>query len=132
MEMNNIMTVLLMLLACCFTGCIGVTRVPERVRTPQGSQKKIDLSFLQPGKTTHAEVMEKLKLVDSGFQSERFFLGRWTDSKWGGWAVAVGDGNSAGGAKRCWENVNLLAEFDDKETLTRYEIFPDKRLIEKL
>jgi len=123
---------LLLLLSFVFTGCIGVTRVPERTRTPQGPVKKIDLSFLRPGETTRAEVLEKLKSIDTGFESDHFFLGRWDTSKWGGWAYLAGDNNAAGGAERFWHDVNFLAEFDDKGTLRRYGAFPDKLLTEKL
>ncbi len=121
-----------LLLSLVFTGCIGVTRVPERTRTPQGPVKKIDLSFLRPGETTRSEVLEKLKPIDTGFQSDHFFLGRWDTSKWGGWAFVAGSNSAAGGTKRFWHDVNFMAEFDDKGTLKRDEIFPDKVLIEKL
>src|SRR5713226_4051618 len=114
---NQLISIVLLLLCLLMPGCAGVTRVPERARTPQGSEKKIDLSFMQPGQTTRAEVAEKLKQVDTGFQSDHFFLGRWNSSKWGGWIAAVGLGTSAGGAARFWHDVNLLLEFDDKGTL---------------
>src|SRR6267154_4443252 len=108
--MKRITPIPLLLLSLAFTSCVGVTRVPARVHTPQGSGKKIDLSFIQPGNTSRTEVAEKLKLVDTGFQSDHFFLGRWTDSKWGGWALVAGDNSATGGAKRFWHNVNLLVE----------------------
>jgi len=130
--MKRVTIVPLLLLSLLFTGCIGVTRVPERTRTPQGLVKKIDLSFLRPGDTTRAEVLEKLKPIDAGFHSDHFFLGRWDTSKWGGWAFVAGGNSAAGGTKRFWHDVNFLAEFDDKGTLKRDEIFPDKVLIEKL
>lgn len=111
---NKIVAALPLLLCLTLQGCIGATRLPARMRTPQGSQKPIDLSFLQSGQTTWAEAMEKLKLIDTGFQSDHFFLGRWNSSKWGGWVFAVGLGNSTGKAARFWHDVNLLVEFDEK------------------
>ena len=130
--MNKVLLVLPLLFLLLFHSCVGVTRLPERTRTPQGSVQKIDLSFLRPGETTRAEVLEKLKPIDTGLQSDRFFLGRWDTSKWGGWAFVAGGNNAAGGTTRFWHDVNFLAEFDDKGTLKKYEIFPDKLLNEKL
>jgi hypothetical protein len=130
--MSKVLSVLPVVFLLLFHGCVGVTRLPERARTPQGSVQKIDLSFLRLGETTRAEALEKLHTVDTGLQSDRFFLGRWDTSKWGGWAFVAGGTNAAGGAKRFWHDVNFLAEFDDKGTLKRYEIFPDKLLNEKL
>lgn len=125
---NQLISIVLLLLCLLMPGCAGVTRVPERARTPQGSEKKIDLSFMQAGKTTRAEVAEKLKQVDTGLQSDHFFLARWNESKWGGWAYTL----DRGGAARFWHDVNLLVEFDDKGAVKRSETFPDKLLIEKL
>src|SRR2546427_6798995 len=125
---NQLISIVLLLLCLFMPGCAGVTRVPERARTPQGSEKKIDLSFMQIGKTTRAEVAEKLKQVDTGFQSDHFFFARWNESKWGGWAYTL----DRGGAARFWHDVNLLVEFDDKSAVKRSETFPDKLLIEKI
>lgn len=87
---------------------------------------------MQTGQTSRAEVMGKLKLIDTGFQSDHFFLGRWNSSKWGGWVVAVGLGNSTGGAARFWHDVNLLVEFDEKGAVKSYVTFPDQQLVEML
>src|SRR5260370_37245064 len=129
---NKIISALPLLLCLALPGCMGVTRVPARMRTPQGSQKPLDLSFLQTGQTTRAEVIEKLRLTDTGLQSDHFFLGRWNSSEWGGWFVAVGLGNSAGGAARFWHDVNLLVKFDERDIVKSYVTFPDQQLIEKL
>src|SRR5258706_2492798 len=120
---NKITSALPLLLCLTLPGCMGVTRLPARVRTPQGSQKPLDLSFLQTGQTTRAEVIEKLKLIDTGFQSDHFFLGRWNSSEWGGLVFAVGLGNSTGSAARFWHDVNLLVEFDEKATVKSYVSF---------
>jgi hypothetical protein len=122
------------LLTICLTlgGCVGVTRVPQRTRGQRGTIQNIDLSFLKIGQTTQAEVREKLKAVDTGVESDHFFVGRWDTSKWGGWAVLVGYGGGAGGAERFWHEANLVVEFDDKKTITGYEVFPDKALVQKL
>jgi hypothetical protein len=129
---NKIISALPLLLCLILPGCIGVTRLPARVRTPQGSQKPLDLSFVQKGQTSRAEVIEKLKLIDTGFQSDHFFLGRWNSSKWGGWIAAVGYGNGYVGGARFWHDVNLLVEFDEKDAVRSCATFSDKQLIEKL
>jgi len=106
--------------------------VPEHTRGQQGPTSKIDLDFLNAAQVTRAEVLEKLKPVDTGFQSDHFFVGRWDTSKWGGWAFLVGYGTSAGGAERFWHKANLLVEFDDSGKVKNHEVFPDKLLLEKL
>jgi len=130
--MNQLLLAVTLLSILGLGGCVGATRVPEKVQTRQGIEKKIDLTFLQPGHTMHAEVTQKLKPIDTGFQSDRFFVGRWTDSKWGGWIVVAGGYSAAGNASRFWHNVNLLIEFDQNSAVTKFDTFPDKLLAEKL
>src|SRR5215470_6298240 len=130
--MNQFLLVVTVLSLLELVGCVGATRVPEKVQTRQGIEKKIDLTFLQPGHTMHAEVRQKLAAIDTGFQSDRFFLGRWTDSKWGAWIVVAGGYSAAGNASRLWHNVNLLVEFDQNGSVTKFETFSDKLLVEKL
>ena len=122
------------LLVCLFLGgCVGVTPLPTHTRTPQGTEEKtLDLAFIQPGKTTRAEVKDKLKLIDTGLQSERFFLGRWSSSSSGGWAFLVGYGGGMGNASRVWKNGNLLVEFTADGIVTKNETFNDSHLTAKL
>ena len=119
-------------LCICLGGCIGATRLPERTQGQQGPTQKIDLTFLKTGQTSRAEVQEKLKAVDTGIQSERFFVGRWDTSKWGGWAFIVGLGGGTGGAGRVWRDANLLIEFDEQGIVKHYETFPDKLFAARL
>lgn len=119
-------------IAFSLIGCIGATRLPERTRGQQGPTQKINLDFLQSGKTPRTEVAEKLKPIDAGVKSDRFFVGRWDTSKWGGWVFLVGLGGATGGASRLWRDTNLLIEFDDSGVVKTYETFPDKLLLTKL
>ena len=121
------------LLCGTLSGCIGATPLPKRTRTPEGTEvKSVDLSFIHPGQTTRVEVMEKLKLVDTGYQGDRFFLGRWSSSNWGAWAFLVGMGNAVGKAERSWKSGNLLVEFDDAGIVKRYEAFTDGHALQQL
>ena len=58
-------------------GCIGVIPVPQQTRTSQGIvEKSVELDFIEPQVTTPTEVREKLKLIDTGLPSNRYFLAR--------------------------------------------------------
>jgi len=122
------------LLLCLFLGgCLGVAPLPKVTRTVQGIEEKtVDLDFIQPGKTTRAEVKDKLKLLDAGLQSEGFFLGRWSSSSSGGWAFLVGYGGGVGNDSRVWKNGNLLVEFTSDGIVTKNETFNDSHLTARL
>jgi hypothetical protein len=114
-------------------GCVGVTPLPTHTRTPQGTvEKTLDLAFIQLGKTTRAEIQDKLKAFDTGIPSERFFLGRWSSSSSGGWAFLVGYGGGVGNASRIWKNGNLLVEFASDGVVTKSETFNDSHLTASL
>ena len=123
-----------LLLCATLSGCIGATPLPRRTRTPAGTEvKNIDLSFIHPGQTTRAEVKEKLKLIDTGYEGDRFFLGRWSSSSWGGWIVLAGMCCDAmGGGGRVWKSGNLLVEFDEAEVVKRSDAFSDSGAIRAL
>ena len=102
--------------------------LPKKTHTPQGTDENVHLNFLHVGQTSREEVREKLKAFDTGVQSERFFLGRWTSSTWAWFAGA--QGGAVGG--RHWSTTNLLIEFDENGMVKRFENFPDKDLQRKL
>jgi len=117
--------------ALCATllGCIGATPLHKHTRTPEGTEvKDIDLSFLRPGQTTHAEVKEKLKPIDTGYQGDHFFLGHWSSSTWAAWAIFP----NFGGAGRVWKSGKLLVEFDDAGVVKRFELFDDPKALRYL
>ena len=121
------------LVCAALTGCIGVTPLPKATRTPQKTEiKTVDLGFLQPGHTTRAEVSEKLKLIDTGYKSDRFFLGRWSSSSMGGWAYIVGLGGGVGNASRFWKSGNLMVEFTEHGVVQNYKTFDDGHLLKEL
>ena len=124
--------------ALCFclalSACVGVTPLPKRVRTAQGETNNIDLSQLKAGQTTLGDVRSALYPVDTGFESDRYFLGRWNSSTWGGWAFLCGYGGGCLGpaGARHWGITNFLARFDDAGRLVTYSLFPDERLLENI
>lgn len=106
--------------------------MPRATRTAQGTEvKTVDLGFLQPGQTTRAEVNEKLKLIDTGYQSDRF-LGRWSSSSMGGWGYVIGLGGGMGNAGRLWKSGNLLVEFNGQGVVQSYKTFNDGHLLKEL
>jgi hypothetical protein len=131
--MKQLETIITFLLCLTLAGCLGVTPMPKRTRTPQGiEEKSVDLTFIQPGKSTRAEVMDKLKLIDTGYSGDRFFLGRWSSSSTGGWAFIVGMGGRMGGSARLWKSGNLLIEFDGNAIVRKYDTFKDTQLAAQL
>jgi len=132
--MKQLQTVIIFFLLClALVACLAVTPLPQRTRTPQGTEEKsVDLTFIQPGKTTRAEVMDKLKLIDTGYSGDRFFLGRWCSSSAGGWIFIIGLGGGIGNSARIWKSGNLLIEFDGSGIVKKYATFKDSHLAEKL
>lgn len=123
-----------LLLCAILSGCIGATPLPKRTRTATGTEvKTVDTSFIHPGQTTRAEVQEKLKVIDTGIPGDRYFLGRWSSSTWGGWIVLAGMCCEAvGGGGRVWKTGNLLVEFDDAGVVKRSEPFDDRKAVRML
>jgi hypothetical protein len=49
--MKPLETIITFLLCLTLAGCLGVTPMPKRTRTPQGiEEKSVDLTFIQPGR----------------------------------------------------------------------------------
>ncbi|HXX02226.1 MAG TPA: hypothetical protein VEJ00_13500 [Candidatus Acidoferrales bacterium] len=123
-----------LVLCATLNGCIGATPLPKRTRTATGVEvKTVDLTFIHPGQTTRDEVREKLKVIDTGYVGDRYFLGRWSSSTWGGWIIAAGMCcEAAGGGGRVWKTGNLLVEFDDAGLVKRAEAFNDRKVLQEL
>jgi hypothetical protein len=105
----------------------------QRTVTPQGPTANINLGFFKQGETQRSVVLDKLKAVDTGLVSDRYFIGRWRTSKAGAW-IAFGTPAGYGGvaADRLWHNTNLVVRFDSNGVIQAYETFPDKLFVEKL
>jgi hypothetical protein len=114
-------------------GCLVLpVRAPTRTNGNSGAMEKINLDFIQAGKTTREEVTAKLGGTDTGIKDKQLFLGRWASSKWGVlWAVGGGY-SAAGGWNRGWARHNVLIAFDDQDVVQQYRQFPDDELVSRL
>jgi hypothetical protein len=118
-------------LCLTLSGCIGATPLPKRTRTATGTEvKTVDMGFIHPGQTTRIEVQDKLRVIDTGLPGDRFFVGRWSSSTWGGWIILAGMCCEAvGGGGRVWKTGNLLVEFDNTGFVKRVDLFDDRKII---
>jgi hypothetical protein len=124
------------LVASVSTLCEGCVVVPVRAPTHtngfSGKMEKVNLDFLEAGKTKRQEVAEKLGEMGTGIKENGIFVGRWASSKWGVlWAV--GGGYSAtGGWNRAWARHNVLISFDDQDVVQQFHEFSDVDLVKQL
>lgn len=112
------------------TGCAGATRLPTRTNGPEGTTVQsdtVDLAFLQTGITRREEVLNKLNGIDTHYSNPRLFWGRWSQSRWGTWAVAPG--GAAGG--RIWHVHNLLLTFDEQGIMQTQAVIDDEKTLER-
>ena len=128
-----------MVMALCallaLEGCIILpVRVRSKTRTATAGdvRKKVETEFLKPGTTTRQEVMERLGWIDTGVREERYFFGRWLQSKWGVFVGVGGYGAGAADWERIWKPHNLMIDFDDKGVVRSVSSFPDKVILEAL
>jgi hypothetical protein len=114
-------------------GCVVVpVRAPTRTNGLSGKMEKVNLNFLQAGKTTRQEVNEKLGETDTTVKENGLFLGRWTSSKWGVFWAAGGGYNAVGGWNRGWARHNVLISFDENNVVQQFRQFPDEDLVKQL
>ena len=133
MKRAGLSVIPLVFLCTWLAGCIGVVPMRRRTVTQQGATANIDTHFLTPGQTPRAEVLDKLHSTDTGFTSDRFFVGRWRTSRAAAW-IAIGTPAGYGGfaADRLWRNTNLVVRFAGDGAVESFELFPDKMIAEKL
>ncbi len=124
------------LVASASTLCQGCLVVPVRAPTHtngfSGKMEKVDLDFLQAGKTARQEVTEKLGETDTGIKENRLFLARWASSKWGVLWMVAGNNSGAGGWNRAWARHNVLISFDDQDIVQQFHEFSDEDLVKQL
>lgn len=111
---------------CCvggllFSGCIAPIPMTKRTSAPAGTQekKRMDITFIQSGKTTRDEVVQRLSWASSGINEPHLFLARWASSG-SGWLWFPGlEGCEPlpfcreEGAYRNWTVHNAIVEFDN-------------------
>src|SRR5258708_8024787 len=110
-------------------GCVVVpVGAPTHTNGLAGKMEKVNLDFLQAGKTTRQEVTEKLGETDTSVKENRLFLGRWSSSKWGVFWAAGGGYNAVGGWNRTWARHNVLISFDDQAIVQEFRKVADEDL----
>jgi hypothetical protein len=112
---------------CIFlTACVIPIKVATRVRPVTGGtvESEPDTSVIRVGVTTRAEIIQQFGAFDTGWKGDRFFLGRWLRS---GVGIAPTPHTD-----RWWAPHNLVVEFDEKGTVTRYQVLSDKKLLDEL
>ncbi len=124
-----------LLFVCAFyAGCVLPMRAPTKIQTTAGKGLKntVDLSFIQPGRSTREEVESRLGWIATGVRDERFSLGRWSESKWGvAWALG-GYAAAAGGWNRHWKVHNLLVDYDECGVVEQFSQIPNEELLQAL
>ena len=99
----------------------------------EGANGKVSLGFIQAGKTSREEVMQKLGWTSTELKDDRLFLGRWASSSWGVYSMASLDTtNPVEDWNRHWGTHNVLIEFDEKGLVRKYRMFPDSEMIKEL
>jgi len=112
---------------CIFlTACVIPIKVATRVRPVTGGtlESEPDTRVIRVGVTTRIEIIQQFGAFDTGWKGERFFLGRWLRS---GVGIAPTPHTD-----RWWAPHNLVVEFDEKGTVTRYQVLSDKKLLDEL
>src|SRR5260370_11937747 len=114
-------------------GCVVVpVRAPTHTNGLAGKMEKVNLDFLQAGKTTRQEVTEKLGETDTSVKENRLFLGRWSSSKWGVFWASGGGYNALGGLNRTSTKHNVLISFDHQDIVQEFRKFSDEDLVKQL
>jgi hypothetical protein len=110
-------------LCILLTACAIPMKVSLRVKPVTGEDlmAEPDTSAIHPGVTTRAEILHQFAAFDAGWIGERLFLGRWLRS---------GLTEDMGTDWRRWEGKNLVVEFDEKDTVIRYEVLSDKQFLD--
>jgi hypothetical protein len=114
-------------------GCLVVpVRAPTHTNGFSGKMEKVNLDFLEAGKTKRQEVAEKLGETDTGIKEDRLFVGRWASSKWGVLWMVAGNNTGVGGWNRAWARHNVLISFDDRDMVQQFHEFSDEELVKQL
>jgi hypothetical protein len=121
--------------ALAFSFCQGCLVLPVRAPTKtsgaSGETAKVQMNFIEAGKTTREEVLRKLGGTESAIEGDTYFVGRWTSSSWGVLWMVTGNNTADGGWNRHWETRNVLVEFDEMGLVKEYRVFPDSQLLKE-
>jgi hypothetical protein len=123
MQPTRLLAVLPVFICIFLTGCLPINFGPHvKPVTRAILESEPDTSVIRVGVTTRAEITQQFAAFDTGWKGERLFLGRWLRS--GVWVEPLygpwGHGH------------NLVVEFDEKGTVTRYQVLSDQEFVDAL
>jgi hypothetical protein len=125
LQPTRLLAILPVFICIFLAGCIPI-KVATQVKPVTGGtlESEPDTSVIRVGVTTRAEITQQFGAFDTGWKGERLFLGRWLRS--GSWEIA-------GAPKREAVPHNLVVEFDEKGTVTRYQVLlSNKQFLDEL
>lgn len=102
----------------------------QKPADPRVTESQLNVTFIKPGVTTRAEVLNRLAWADTGVREDRLFVARWVSSSAD--AGATVDEEVPAAVRRTWRAHNLLVEFDRQGVVTGVREVADKHLVEAL
>jgi hypothetical protein len=125
LQATRLLAILPVFICIFLAGCIPI-KVATQVKPVTGGtlESEPDTSVIRVGVTTRAEITQQFGAFDTGWKGERLFLGRWLRS---GIGVAPEPRTD-----RSWAGHQLVVEFDEKGTVTRYQVLSNKQFLDEL
>lgn len=122
MQPTKLLSILPVFICVFLTGCIPI-KVATRVKSVTGAtlESEPDTSVIRVGVTTRTEITQQFGAFDIGWKGERLFLGRWLRSGVGVAPMPRTD--------RSWAGHELVVEFDEKGTVSRYQVLSNKEFL---
>jgi hypothetical protein len=119
------------------SGCIVIPH-PRNIAIARGLQTpKPKLNMIKPGQTTREDMMNLLGHFNTDASQGRFFWARWQQVKvqvdWFAAGCAPSGGCGAGGgSERMWKIQNVLALFDEENSVRYYKLCKESNVISNL
>ncbi len=124
-------------LSSASSGCLVIIPHPRNVAIARGGEtKKPKLDSIKTGQATREDVTNLLGHFDTDASRGRFFWARWQQVKVQvEWFVAGCGGGycgAQGGSERSWKILNVLALFDEENSVRYYKICKEPNVISGL
>ncbi len=103
-------------------GCVIIPTPGHRLRSGLGEIAKVDMEFLEVGKTTREEVLLRFGDPKYSLNNGNVFAYAWTTVRgYYAWGVGGPQGPGTGGGGTIWKTYLVLLEFDKNSRLKRFE-----------